>query len=245
MSIPKNLQAKYLKKFEDLDAEGLLILSGTQIIPGKSHVSFTTGRTFQTSEKHKIDQNAFYRWRTSAVSLLDVVIPKNSVHRTTVTKFLDINPEKYWLEWGISILSGAKKEFEGGFFSDLAQVIEAEIASDYMGQAEQLLTEGQSGKYDHIPAAVLTGAILEKHLRTLATKNNPPIDLLNSKGERKSMNPLIDDLKKAGILLETKAKELRGWAGIRNDAAHGDFDKFKREDVELMLKGVQNFIANF
>ncbi len=39
---------------------------------------------------------------------------------------------------------------------------EAEIAADYMGQAEELLNEGSSGKYDHVPAAVLAGAVLEK-----------------------------------------------------------------------------------
>ncbi len=52
-----------------------------------------------------------------------------------------------------------------------------------MGQAEQLLDEGQSGKYDHVPAAVLSGAVLEKALRTLCGKQVPPIATVNSKGE--------------------------------------------------------------
>ena len=37
---------------------------------------------------------------------------------------------------------------------------EAEIAGNYMSQAEGLLKEGVPGKCDHVPAAVLSGAVL-------------------------------------------------------------------------------------
>jgi hypothetical protein len=41
------------------------------------------------------------------------------------------------------------------------------------------------------------------------------------------------------------AKQLRAWTDIRNNAAHGDFDKFKRCDVDLMLTGINSFLANY
>ncbi len=121
--------------------------------------------------------------------------------------------------------------------------VEAEIAADYMGQAEQLLAEGQSGKYDHVPAAVLSGAVLEKALRTLCGKQVPPIATVNSKGEPLTLNPLIEALKKAGVFNELKAKQLRAWADIRNKAAHGEFDQFSRHDVEAMIRGIEDFLA--
>ena len=114
-----------------------------------------------------------------------------------------------------------------------------------MGQAEQLLEEGQSGKFDHVPAAVLSGAVLEKALKTLCDLQQPAIPVLKSDGEPKKMNLLIDDLKKAGLFNEAKAKQLRAWTAIRNHAAHGEFDQFNRKDVEQMIAGVNNFLADY
>jgi hypothetical protein len=59
------------------------------------------------------------------------------------------------------------------------------------------------------------------------------------------LNPLIDDLRKAGAFIETKAKQLRAWAAIRNHAAHGEFDQFARTDVEAMIPGINTFLADY
>ncbi len=56
---------------------------------------------------------------------------------------------------------------------------------------------------------------------------------------------LIDDLKKAGAFNEIKAKQLRGWADIRNHAAHGEFDQFSSTDVRQMIDGMTTFLADF
>ena len=127
---------------------------------------------------------------------------------------------------------------------DLAASIERSIAGDYMGQAEQLLTEGQSGDYDHVPAAVLVGAVLEKALRSLCDRQTPPIPVAFPDGRPKMLNALIDDLKKAGVYNETKAKQLRAWAGIRNHAAHGEFDQFDRKQVQGMITDIKDFLSN-
>jgi len=73
----------------------------------------------------------------------------------------------------------------------------------------------------------------------------PPIPTLNAKGDHKTLNPLIEDLKKAGAYNESKAKQLRAWAAVRNHAAHGEFDEFNRTDVEQLLLGVTNFLADY
>lgn len=146
-------------------------------------------------------------------------------------------------------LKAIKDDFENGFLANLSMQIEAEIAADYMGQAEQLLNDGSSGAYDHIPAAVLTGAVLEKSLRTLCTQNIPPISTVRTtargSSEPLNLNALIDELKRATLFNEPKAKQLRAWADIRNAAAHGEFDKFSRSDVEQMIEGVKNFLATY
>jgi uncharacterized protein YutE (UPF0331/DUF86 family) len=59
------------------------------------------------------------------------------------------------------------------------------------------------------------------------------------------LNNLIDDLKKARVYNETKAKQLRAWADIRNRAGHGEFDQFDRKQVQAMITGVRDFLADF
>ncbi|MEG4235005.1 DUF4145 domain-containing protein [Microcoleus sp. Pol11C3] len=140
-------------------------------------------------------------------------------------------------------LKGLKDDFKKGFLGDLGLEIEAEIVADYMGQAEHLLAEGQSGKYDHVPAAVLAGAVLEKSLRTLCDKQSPSIPTVNDKGKPLTLTPLIEALKKNKVFNEVTAKQLRGWADIRNSAAHGNFDEFNRSQVDLMIQGINNFLA--
>ena len=38
-------------------------------------------------------------------------------------------------------------------------------------------------------------------------------------------------------------KQITAWLGIRNDAAHGDYDKYSKEQVVLMVAGIRDFIA--
>src|SRR4029077_3623059 len=104
---------------------------------------------------------------------------ENNVHWEWAKGFHALGSEKSNLEWGISTLRAIRDDFKKGFLGELATEIEAEIASDYMGQAEGLLQEGQPGKYDHVPAAVLAGAVLEKALRTLCNKQQPPVSIVN------------------------------------------------------------------
>jgi hypothetical protein len=68
---------------------------------------------------------------------------------------------------------------------------------------------------------------------------------MNAKGEPKTLNRLIDELKKAGAFNELKAKQLRSWADIRNAAAQGEFSAFGKADVEQMIYGINNFLADY
>jgi len=68
---------------------------------------------------------------------------------------------------------------------------------------------------------------------------------VKAKGETKTLSPLIDEQKKAGAFNELKAKKLRSWAGVRNAAAHGHFSDFSKADVEQMISGINNFLADY
>jgi hypothetical protein len=142
----------------------------------------------------------------------------------------------------LGILRSADSSYRRGLLEPLFTKLEAALAGDYLTQAEELLEEGQRGKCDHVPAAVILGAVFERKLRALCTAQAPPIELQTSNGEPKKVNVLIEELKKAGAYGETRAKDLRWIAGVRNHAAHGEFDKFTRNDVERMRTAVGHFI---
>ena len=75
----------------------------------------------------------------------------------------------------IGILRGIKDDFSEGFCVELAQRIATDMTADYMVQAEALLSEGTTGQYDHVPVAVLCGAVLENRLRRWCNAQSPPL----------------------------------------------------------------------
>jgi len=246
MKLGQSFLTKLLERFETLISEGEELLRTSETIPAKYGYNDWTGESFERySAYQEINWPSFVEWRTKTATLLAHVIPKDHILYPATETLPKLQPTKDRLEWGTSMLKGVKNDLEGGFLDNIFLQIEAEVASDYMGQAEHLLFEGHSGKFDHVPAAVLAGAVLEKGLRTLCTHQQPAIPIVSAKGESKTLNPLIDDLKKAGVFNELKAKQLRAWADIRNKAAHGEFDQFKKTDVEQMISGITNFLADF
>lgn len=245
MKLPDVIFAKTLARFDSLIAEGRNILASAQDVPASTLRNKVTGVDVPIGKAYKrLDAEKFIEWRTKAATLLALVVPKGHVHRQTVEELPKLQDSQENLQEAVSLLRGVKDDFEQGFLDDLATAIEAEIASNYMGQAEHLLAEGQRGKFDHVPAAVLAGAVLENSLRTICGQQQPPITLKNSNGGFKTLSPLVDDLKKAGVFNEAKAKQLRAWADIRNLAAHGEFTQFTRDDVEAMISGINNFLAD-
>ena len=61
-----------------------------------------------------------------------------------------------------------------------------------------------------------------------------------------SANPKMDtmnaDLAKQGVYNKLMQKRITMLADIRNKAAHGEWDKFTKADVEDMLRGVRQFM---
>lgn len=237
MVLPPNLYKKYLDRFDELIQEGELIEKTT----------LQSGLEFMS-----LPYRQYLEWKIKCISLFDQVLPAKSTQRSLIEELKEIEPSmkashvyQNAFQRCLSYLKAIKSDFEAGFLQDLSLQIEAELAADYMGQAEQLLAEGQSGQYDHIPAGVLAGAVLEKGLRTLCSKQTPPLPLVDGKGNSLMMNRLIDDLRKVSAFNELKAKQLRAWAAIRNKAAHGEFDQFSRNDVETMIGGINTFLADY
>jgi hypothetical protein len=241
MRLPPQTLAKYLTRLDELITEGAAV----PVRPQRVQV----GRVLRSGEPRYRDTNnvswvEFVAWRTKCVTTLDHIVPQRSVHRQVVDAFVSLECEPAKLQFGVAFLTSIRNDLRDGFLDDLAAQVEAEIASDYLLQAERLFAEA-SEPVGHIPAAVLAGAVLEKELRTLCVQLSPPEPVANANGNPLAMGGLIDALKRRGTFNELTAQQIRAWAAIRNQAAHGHFDQFTKEQVQAMLSGIRDFLARF
>ena len=142
-------------------------------------------------------------------------------------------------------LRGLRDIYRNGFIRSVQATIVANISSDFMAQVDEILTSGRSAQYDHAFAAVMCGAVLEDSLRRLCERQTPPLKTLKRNQKPKRLSALIEDLHKAKVYNPLKADQLRAWAKVRNHAAHAEFSEFNRADVEDMVRGVRNFLADY
>lgn len=145
----------------------------------------------------------------------------------------------YDTEEGRGILKAVKQEIEGGWLFTVKGLISAEIFSDFLEMAEYLLNEGYKD-----PAAVMTGSVLEEHIRQLCIKNSIPIETIkDGKPVPKKADLMNSELASASIYNKLDQKSIISWLDLRNKAAHGKYSEYTKEQVDLMFQGVTNFIS--
>jgi hypothetical protein len=143
------------------------------------------------------------------------------------------------VEIGRGILKAAKDESNKGWFVTVKGIISAEIFSDFLEMADYLLSEGYKDA-----AAVMIGSVLEEHLRQLCNKHGIPIEIIkNGKKEPKKAATLNDELAGKSVYNKLDQKQVTAWLDLRNKAAHGKYNGYEKEQVELMHQGVMDFMS--
>lgn len=142
-------------------------------------------------------------------------------------------------EKGRGILKAAKQEIDGGWIFTVKGLISAEIFSDFLEMGDYLLKEGYKD-----PAAVMTGSVLEEHIRQLCLRNSIPIETIkDGKPIPKKADLMNSELASGNIYNKLDQKSITSWLDLRNKAAHGQYAGYTKEQVELMYQGVTNFIS--
>jgi len=138
-------------------------------------------------------------------------------------------------------LTALRLDYAAGRLAGFPELIHADLFSDFLGMAEYLLEEEKLKD----PAAVLAGGVLEEHLRKLCDKHGIDAEFADAGGRRvpKKLDSMNADLAKAGAVAKNDQKQITAWAGIRNDAAHGHFGNYQREQVALMVQGIRDFLG--
>lgn len=138
-----------------------------------------------------------------------------------------------------AILHSMQAEIEGGWIFTVKKLVAAEIFSDFLEMAAHLLEQEYKDA-----AAVMIGSVLEENLRHLCITNS--IDTEIEKDEKfipKKADRLNADLAKTEIYTKLDQKLVTAWLDLRNNAAHGKYDEYTREQVKNMLNGVTEFLA--
>lgn len=241
MSLTERVKAVYLDRLTELiqRGESLPMQQHSRVVGSNAYSGEKTYRHYTLASLPE-----FVEWRTSCAAVLDQVVPPTSILRKTVDHFPQLGDEPEKVQSGVAFLRSIKAELEKGSLDAIALQLENEILSDYLGQAEGILKEPGEG-LSHVAAAVIAGASLERALRSMCLTLVPPEPVVNDKDSHLGMTALIDALKRRQAFNEIQAKQLRAWAGIRNSAAHGNFEEFTRHQVEQMVEGIVAFIARF
>ena len=89
--------------------------------------------------------------------------------------------------------------------------------------------------------AVLGGAALEEFLRNWIEEANLPLG-----NKKASIDTYTGLLREADLITKQDAKDITAWAGIRNHAAHGEWDEVKdKQRIQLMLEGINLFMRKY
>lgn len=138
------------------------------------------------------------------------------------------------------IVRSLRHAVASGYLASVQELIHADMFSDFLEMAEHLLVEGYKD-----PAAVLTGGVLEEHLRKLCSKNGLSTDYRDSRDVSRPKRAELMNTELAGQSVYSKLdqKNVTAWLDLRNKAAHGQYSEYTQEQVELLLQSVRDFLV--
>lgn len=113
--------------------------------------------------------------------------------------------------------------------------IQIDVINDFMLQAIKLATDKS---FHPAAAAILMGATLEEFLKKLAAEKNIDLENIN-----KTIDPIAKMLYEKKIITKQDIKDITSWAGIRNEATHGNFEEVNdRKRVLNAIEGINLFM---
>ena len=146
--------------------------------------------------------------------------------------------DTYSIDRGTGVLIAAQEDFVNGYLWNVKKLVHSDLFDNYLQMAEYLVKDG--GFKD--AAAVIAGSTLEAYLRELCGKNNMAIQI-PGKDSPKKASALNDELRLGGVYSQAECRQVQAWLDLRNDAAHGNYGEYTRQQVELMISGIVGFIA--
>jgi hypothetical protein len=208
----------------------------------KAHLLPTEVFGYDRSKAHAI--GAFQAWMAEAETAIEAVFPPAHAIRSKWTKAENLlkpfNDGTYVVgDAVIGVFQAAVNLIQGDRLTSLLDLIRAETENDILEQSLALL------KANHLAAAaVIAGGALDAHLRNLCRKYSL---VVAGDGSISKYDQVIGQARNLGtvtVYSATDSKQVGGWGGMRNDAAHdpGAFVSSK-DEVRRMIDGVKDFVS--
>ncbi|MFN8002093.1 MAG: hypothetical protein U0X75_13875 [Acidobacteriota bacterium] len=176
----------------------------------------------------------FVELRTRVAAAIERLSPSGSTYVRALQN-TRVYP-KGRLDDSVSILKAMRADYVSGYFHTITELIHADIFGDFMEMADHLIEQGYKD-----PAAVITGSVLEEHLRKLCDKNS--IAVLQPDGRPKKADAMNAELAGANVYSKLDQKNVTAWLDLRNKAAHGKYGEYTKEQVALLIQSVRDFIT--
>lgn len=210
------------RRFGELFAKGEAVLASKKV----DFVSRDDGVAH-----YKVPSGPYREWMTNVLNLVQRTLGETSIHFKHLS-------EQYgqFTEWeshfidSFSLFKAAKEDYEGGYIFNVRTLAKAEVLSDAISQANELLHAGYKD-----PACILARVSLESTLKDLCDRHTI------AHGKLEKMNA---ELCKAGAYNMAKQKQVTAWAEIGNKAAHGDWTQYTNQDAAAMVHGVEALVAD-
>lgn len=168
---------------------------------------------------------------------IDRIAPPNTLYTDRLDEFRsELLEEKFDEVYSIAV--ALRDDLKAGWVESFVELVHANTYDNYLSMAAGLL---QSGYKD--AAAVITATSLEVHIRSLCLRSGVEIKLPS--GAPKKADVMNTELRKAGVYNDLQQKSVTAWLGLRNKAAHGEWDAYDDRDVRALSQGVRDFILKY
>jgi hypothetical protein len=167
--------------------------------------------------------------------VIDRVAPSKSLRENAealVKQYGITNP--YCVKFLVGMVRGLRADYAAGYLHTVESLVQADLFADFLEMAEHLLSQGYKDA-----AAVIIGSVLEEHLRKLSAKHMPT----EPGAAPKKADAINAELGGAQAYSKLDQQNVTAWLALRNRAAHGKYAEYTKEQVELLLQSVRDFIT--
>ena len=193
----------------------------------------------QTKQRYAgdvLDDTQVVELRTRCIAAIERASSPASAYRLQVEESRNSDAHD-WVRLAreVGIARALLSDVRNGYLKSVEELLHGEIFGDYLEMAAHLLDNGYKDA-----AAVVTGSTLEVHIRKMCEKHNINVE---HDGRTKKADQLNGELSKQGVYSKLDQKNVTAWLGLRNDAAHGNYSAYTKDQVSLLLQSIQDFIT--
>ena len=183
-----------------------------------------------------LDHTQVVDLRTRCIAAIERASSPASAYRMNVEENRNMLTQDWVrLARDVGIARALLSDIRNGYLKSVEELLHGNVFGDYLEMAAHLLDNGYKDA-----AAVVAGSTLEVHIRKLCLKHSISVE---RGGNTRKADQLNAELAKQGAYSKLDQKSATAWLGLRNQAAHGYYSEYSKDQVALFVQGVQDFIT--